>query len=136
MSGALILLGSAVIERIGLNPQGIDWQLEANWPGRPVFGGSPIYQPTGLGDETIRLLLAARPHVMGGLSNFDALKAHTRNQDVIPFIRLNADLSGSFEGNVAIRRLSSIERKIAPDGVGFRWEFGVELLNLGGLGGF
>lgn len=136
MSGALILLGSAVLERIGLNPQGIDWALEAHWPGRPVFGSRPVYQPTGLGDEVTHLALAARPQVMGGLDNFYALQAHARNQDVIPFIRLNGDLSGSYLGNVGIRRISSHEWKLAPNGIGYRWEFQVELLNLGSVLGF
>jgi hypothetical protein len=33
--------------------------------------------------------------------------------------------------NVGIKKLSSSEKKLAPDGVGFRWEFSVELINLG-----
>ncbi len=136
MSGALIALGAATLEVIGLNPQGIEWKLEAHWPGRAIFGGSPLYQPTGLGDETLCLRLAARPHVMGGLGNWSALQAHCRNQDVIPYIRLNGDLSGSFLGNVGVRALSSFERKIAPDGRGYRWEFAVELINLGFLASF
>ncbi len=131
MSGALILLGGAVIERIGLNPQGIDWEIEAHWPNRSIFQSRPLYQPTGLGEEITRLRLAARPHVMGGLNNFYALQAHARNQDVIPMIRLNANFSGSYLGNFGIRRLSSHERKLATDGVGYRWEFAVELINLG-----
>lgn len=136
MSGALIMLGSAVLERIGLNPQGIQWDLECHWPGRPIFQGSPLYQPTGLGDEVVRLQLATRPHVMGGLDQWSTIQNHARNQDVISYIRLNANFSGSFLGNVGIRRLSSGEQKLAPDGVGYRWVFSVELLNLGFQGTF
>jgi phage protein U len=136
MSGALIMLGDAMLETIGLNPQGIDWVLEAHWPGRAIFGSSPLYQATGLGDETLTLALAARPHVMGGLDQWGVLKSHGRAQDVIRYIRLNADASGSFMGNVGIKRLSSSERKLAPNGVGYRWEFVVELINLGFLASF
>ncbi len=136
MSGALIMLGDALLEVIGLNPQGIDWAFEAHWPGRAIFQSEMLYQATGLGEETLMLRLAARPHVMGGLDQWDVLKAHGRNQDVISYIRLNADASGSFMGNVGIRRLSSREEKLAPDGVGYRWEFTVELLNLGFLASF
>ena len=136
MSGALIALGAATLEVIGLNPQGIDWRIEAHWPGRPIFGSSPLYQATGLGDETLCLRLATRPHVMGGLGAWSTLRRHCRNQDVIPYIRLNGDLSGSFMGNVGIRGLTSFEHKIAPDGRGFRWEFAVDLINLGSLASF
>ena len=131
MSQALILLGSAVLEVIGLNPREISWEITANWPGIPIFGSSPVYQATGLGDEKITLTLATRPHVLGGLDQWGTLQGHARNQDIIPYIRLNADFSGSFLGNVGITRLSSRESKLAPDGVGYRWEFTVELLNLG-----
>ncbi len=131
MSGALIALGSAVLEVIGLNPQSIDWSKEYHWPGRPIFGSSPLYQATGTGDEILCLRLATRPHVMGGLDQWAAIQAQADAQAVIPYIRLNGDMSGSFMGNVGIKRLSSSERKLAPDGMGYRWEFTVELLNLG-----
>jgi phage protein U len=136
MSGALIALGAAVLEVIGLNPQGIEWEKDYHWPGRPIFGGSPLYQPTGFGDETLTLQLATRPHIMGGLDQWAILQAQADALLPIPYIRLNGDLSGSFMGNVGIIRLSSWERKLAPDGMGYRWEFSVKLLNLGFLASF
>jgi len=130
MSGPLALIGAAVVEVIGLNPSKFDWRGEANWPSQAIFGQNPLYQPTGLGDQVTTVTLAARPHVMGGLGNYEALRSHFRAQDVVPFIRL-VGLIGVYEGDVGIRSLSSTEEKLAPDGVGRRWEFTAELLHVG-----
>lgn len=137
MSLPLALIGSAVLEVIGLNPTGVDWSGEANWPGHAIFDSEPFYQPTGRGDETTTLTLAARPHVMGGLGNYEMLRSHWRRQDVVPFIRLSG-MVGQYLGDVGVKKLSAHEERLAPDGIGRRWEFTAELLHLGrhAAGGF
>ena len=131
MSGPLCLIGDAVLERIGLNPQGIDYRAEARWAAHEVFDDEPFYQPTGMGGRKLLLKLCARPHVMGGMGNYAALKAHQEAQDVVPYIRLAAGFVGEMMGDVGIERLSHAEEKIAPDGIGRRHEFTVELILMG-----
>ncbi len=137
MSHPLCCIGSAVLEVIGLNPRRFDYRSEAHWAENAVFDDEPFYQPTGLGPRVMTLHLAARPHVMGGLGAYAALKDHHEAQDVVPFIRLMAGNIGEVVGDVAIRRLGHGEEKIAPDGLGYRHEFDVELLVVGRrAGGF
>lgn len=124
-------IGSAILEVIGLNLQRAGYRSEAHWPEQVVFDDEPFYQPTGLGQRLITLRLAARPHVMGGMENYAALKDHHEAQDVVPYIRL----VGGLVGEVAVFRLGHEEEKIAPDGIG-RWhEFEVELLIVGRTAG-
>lgn len=130
MSLPLALIGGAVLEVIGFNPTRFEWSGEANWPSQPIFGGEPLYQPTGLGDQITTVTLAARPNVMGGLDNYRALREHFRAQDVVPFIRLSG-LIGIYEGDVGIKSLSATEEKLAPNGLGRRWEFTAALLHVG-----
>jgi phage protein U len=143
MSIPLCAIGSAVLEVIGLNPTGFDYKSKANWPDQAVFGERPFYQPTGLGDETVTARLAARPNVTGGLDQWEALRAHHRAQDVVPFIRLVGVAGrGVFQlgvmlGNVAITEISQTEERLAPSGIGYRHEFTAELLFVGErAGGF
>ena len=140
MSHPLCAIGGAVLEVIGLNPRAFEGSQEANWPAHEVFGEEPYYQPTGLGERTMKVRLAARPHMMGGLGAFAALERHLQTQDVVPFIRLTGigpRPAGRFMGDVTVRRLSSKEEKLAPNGVGWRWEFDAELLFVGAReGGF
>lgn len=135
MSIPLCAIGNAILEVIGLNPQRIGYRSEARWPEQAVFDDEPFYQPTGMGPRIITLHLAARPHVMGGMENYAALKAHHEAQDVVPYIRLAAGLVGEVAAEVAIQRLSHEEEKLAPDGVGRRHEFDVELLIVGRMAG-
>lgn len=137
MSAPLCAIGGAILEAVGLAPVSFGYRSESRWAAQPVFGGDVYYQPTGLGERIMPLRLAARPHVMGGLLQYRILKAHHEAQDVVPYIRLTAALVGDVGPNVAIRRLSHNEEKIAPDGTGRRWEFDVELLLVGDqAGGF
>ena len=127
----LCAIGDAVLEVIGLNPRRFAYRSEANWPGQPVFDGEPFYQPTGMGDRVLHLDLAARPHVMGGLDQYAIIKRHHEAQDVVDYIRLAAGYVGEVGGMVTVRRLSHTEEKLAPDGIGYRHEFDVELLLVG-----
>lgn len=131
MSAPLCAIGAAVLEVIGLNPQEYGYRSEANWPGEPVFDGEPFYQPTGMGNRVHTLRLAARPHVMGGLAQYAILKAQHEARRAVPYIRLSGDLIGDVGEDVAIVKLGHHESKIAPGGVGRRWEFDVELLIVG-----
>jgi phage protein U len=130
----LALIGPATLEVIGLNPQGFDWSGEANWAAHPVFDSEPFYQPVSGGEESATLHLACRPHVYGGLENYQALKRILRTREPAPFIRMSG-LVGGYQGLVGVRRLSSSESRIAPDGTGWRWEFTVELLFVGASAG-
>lgn len=130
MSQPIALIGPATLDMIGVTPLGFAEVMEARWPGKPVFGGEPVYQPTGLGDHMETLHLACRPHVFGGLENYEALKALCSSQTPSTFVRM-LGLVGVNMGLVGIRTVSREEQKIAPGGVGWRWEFTVELLYLG-----
>lgn len=130
MSFPLAVIGPSVLEVIGLNPQGFDWQGTAVWASHPVFDDEPFYQPTAGGEETETLHLACRPHVMGGLENYEALKLIMRARQPVPFIRMSG-MVGGYQGLVGVRQVSKEERKIAPNGAGYRWEFTAELLYVG-----
>lgn len=131
MSIPLCALGGAILEVIGLNPQGYDYRSEANWTSDNVFETTPFHQPTSMGDRTLTLRLATRPHVMGGLDQYAIIRQHHENLDVVPYIRLTSGILGEVIGDVGIQSLSHSEEKIAPDGLGYRHEFEVELLLLG-----
>ncbi|GJD97878.1 phage tail protein [Methylobacterium iners] len=131
MSIPLCAIGDAVLEVIGLNPQGFEYRSEANWPSQAVFDDDPFFQATGMGERVITLRLAARPNVMGGLDQYAILKEHHEAQDVVGYIRLAAGYVGEIGGEVGIRRLGHTEEKIAPNGVGHRHEFSIELVLLG-----
>lgn len=130
MSIPLCTIGQATLEVIGLNPKSIDYKSKANWPNQPVFDDAPFYQPTGMGERTVTLKLAARPHVMGGLDQYALLKQHHENRDVVTYMRLIEDAEGLFGdivGEMAIVDLSHTEEKIAPGGLGWRHEFEVTM---------
>lgn len=130
MAIPLALIGPAVLEVIGLNPQGFDWTGAAVWASHPVFDDAPFLQPTAGGEETEMLHLACRPHVMGGLAAYEALKGVMRAREPVPYVRMSG-LVGGYMGLVGLRQLSSSERKLAPDGTGYRWEFTAELIYVG-----
>ena len=131
MSGPLCAIGGAILEVIGLNPQSYGYRSEANWAHRDVFDDGPFYQPTGMGERRHQLRLAARPHVMGGLEAYAILKRQHEALEAVPYIRLSGGLVGEVGEDVAITRLGHSEEKIAPDGVGRRWEMDVELTVVG-----
>ena len=131
MSAPLCAIGGALLEVIGLNPQSFGYRSEASWARHPVFGGSPFYQPTGMGERVHALRLAARPHVMGGLTAYAVLKAQHEAGVAVPYIRLSGGLVGEVGEDVAITRIGTQEERIAPDGTGRRWEFDVELTVVG-----
>lgn len=128
MSRPLVAIGGAVLEVIGLNPQGLSFRSEASWPSQEVFDAPPFYQATGLGERSIKLKLAARPHVMGGLGALATLRMHHEAQDVVPFIRMGGGNVGDVGGDVAIKEIGQEETKIAPDGLGRRHEVDVTLI--------
>lgn len=137
MSIPLCAIGDAILEVIGLNPSTFDYRSEARWAEHAVFDDEPFYQPTGMGERVLTVRLAARPHVMGGMAQYARLKGHHEAQDVVTFIRLAASFAGEVMGDVAVRRLSHTEEKLAPDGLGRRHEFQAELLFVGRrAGGF
>jgi len=131
----LAVIGEATLKVIGLGPQEIIREAEANWPSQQVFDADTFYQPTGDGEVTMTLRLATRPHTHGGLEQYAALERHRKNRDVVMFMRLSAASSGlpvgEVLGNVFVRSLSSREEKIAPDGIGWRYEVEVELVFCG-----
>lgn len=130
----LCAIGDAQLEVIGLNPQSIDDKSKARWPVQEIFDSEPFIQPSGLGERTITLRLAARPHIMGGLDQYAILRQHFEAQDAVLYIRLGAGLVGDVLGEVGIASLSHAESKIAPGGLGRRHEFDVELIVLGSNG--
>ncbi len=142
MSGPLCLIGHCVAERIGLNPREYKYDGQAVIAAHQLFDAEPFYQPTAMGEETVTVTLATRPHVFGGLRNWEALRAHMRARDVVPFFRLYGAEGGGFPigdflGDVVVRHLTGTEGKSAPDGLGYRHEFTAELLFVGGrAGGF
>lgn len=125
------VIGSAIVEVVGLNPQEFEEESEGLWPHSTVFGDGPFYQDTGSGEAKLRLKLAARPHLMGGLDAFEALKKHERARDVVPYIRIGGALAGSVIGEVAVKRVKRVESKLAPDRRGRRHDIEVELLLVG-----
>ena len=137
MSIPLAAIGNATLEVIGFNPRSFDYSSESVWVGHQVFDDEIYWQPTAGGEETLTVKLACRPHVMGGLDQYERLKAHHKARDIVPFIRLVGGWSGEMIGDVAIRKLSHTEEKIAPDGIGYRHEFDVSLILVGRrAGGF
>jgi len=134
MSHPLAAIGSAVLEVIGFNPVEFAYRSEALWPDEKVFGREPLYQPTGMGERCLTLRCAARPHLMGGLDSYAALKAHQERQDVVVYIRMAAGLVGEVAGMVFIRTLGHKEERLAPDGRGRRHEFDIELVFAGNGG--
>jgi phage protein U len=134
MSQPLALVGPATLEVIGFNPQGFGWEGEANIAAHPVFDSDIYYQPVSGGEEVETLHVACRPHVFGGLGNYEALKGIMKSRKPVPYIRMSG-LVGGYRGLVLVRRVSKDERKIAPDGAGWRWEFMAELVFAGASGG-
>ncbi|MBX3545607.1 phage tail protein [Chelatococcus sp.] len=135
MAIPLCALGDAVLEVIGLNPQGFDYQSEAVVATQTVFDDEIFVQPNAMGERVMRLRLATRPHVLGGLDQYQIIKRHHEARDIVLYLRMTAGVVGEVGGNVIIRRISHREERLAPDGVG-RWhEFDVELLYVGGQGG-
>jgi len=130
MSQPLALIGSAIVEVIGLTPLGFAETMEANIARHAVFDSEPYYQPASGGDNIETLYLACRPHVFGGLDNHQALRRHCRERQPVPFIRMSG-LVGGYMGLVFVQTVSREERRIGPGGVGWRWEFTVELLYAG-----
>ena len=131
MTIPLAAIGPATLEVIGFNPQGFEYKSEARWPGQGVFNGGIVYQRTGMGEQSITVRLACRPHVMGGLNEYALLKAVHEAQEVVPFIRLGMGMVADVMGDVFVRNLSHQEEKIAPDGMGWRHEFEAELVLAG-----
>ncbi|MCC3246123.1 phage tail protein [Methylocystis sp. WRRC1] len=134
MSQPLALIGAATCEVIGISPMGFAETMEANWARHMVFDSEPYYQPVGGGEHRETLHLACRPHVMGGLDNYRALQRACRERRPVPFIRMSG-LVGGYQGLVAVETVSKEEQRIAPDGMGWRWEFTVELLYVGETAG-
>jgi phage protein U len=130
MSQPLALIGSAFVEVIGLTPLGFAETMEANIASHPVFDSAPYYQPVGGGDHIETLYLACRPQVFGGLGNYQALKLLCHAREPVPYIRMSG-LVGGYMGLVFVQTVSREERRIGPGGVGWRWEFTVELLYAG-----
>ena len=130
MSAPLAMIGAAMLEVIGLNPQGIDEDGEATIAELAVFDDDPFLQATANGAEKFTLKLACRPHVMGGLDAYEILKTQRRAREPVPYLRMYG-FSAEFEGLVYIRRMSRSETKIAPSGMGWRHEFSDELIKLG-----
>jgi phage protein U len=131
MTLPLAAIGPAILETIGFNPQGFEYRAQARWPGQAVFGGGLVYQRTGMGEESVLVRLACRPHVMGGRDQYQILKEIMLSQQVVPFIRIGMGMLADVLGNVAVRDLSHTEQKIAPDGLGYRHEFDAELIYVG-----
>lgn len=134
MSQPIAIIGGAMVEVIGLSAMGFAEVLEANWARHAVFDSEPYYQPVSGGDDVETLHLACRPHVHGGLANYQTLKALCKARQAVPFIRMSG-LVGGYQGLVAVRTVSREETKIAPNGAGWRWEFTVELLYVGASAG-
>lgn len=136
MAHPLMAIGSAILEAVGLSPSDVGDKGDGRWVALDVFGDAPFVQPTGLGEKTMALTLAARPHVTGGFDAVEALKAHRDNQDAVPVIRLGAGLfgiavGGEMLGMFGVRKVEPKETKIAPSGRGHRLEVEVELVHLG-----
>ena len=143
MSGPLCVIGNCVAERIGLNPREYNYDGQATIARHAVFDDEPFYQPTAPGEETVTITLATRPHIMGGLQNWEALRAHMKGLDVVPFFRMfgletgGGFPMGSFVSDVVVRHVTGAEKKSAPDGLGYQHEFTAELLFIGSrAGGF
>lgn len=128
MSHPLAAVGGATFEILGLNPGEFDYAAEASWPSDQIAGRGPLYQATGLGERVLTIAAMARPHVTGGLGSYAALKALMESQQVVPFVRLGANLVGEVAGAVFVRHLRHREGKQAPDGVGYKHEFEFELV--------
>ncbi len=131
MTVPVALIGAALVEVIGLAPEGFDWSTEATWASMDVFDSEPFYQPTAGGETTETVTLACRPHVTGGTVPINILKQQCKMRIAVPFIRLTGGTIGQFMGMVAIKRLSREEKKIAPGGTGYRMEVKAELLYVG-----
>lgn len=130
----LCTIGDARLEVIGLNPQGFEASTEPTWADDAVFGEGNFYQPTSRGEEVLTLTLATRPHTHGGLGQYAILKRHCQRLDIVMFMRLTGASGlpvGEVMGNVFIRKLSSEEKKIAPGGIGYRYECTAELVFVG-----
>ncbi|MGC5778837.1 phage tail protein [Methylobacterium sp. NFXW15] len=130
-------------ERIGLNPQDYKYDGQAVIAVHQPFDDEPFYQPTAMGEETLTITLATRPHVFGGLRNWEILRAHMKRRDVVPFVRLYGIAGGlgfpvgELVGDVLVRHVTGTEGKSAPDGLGYRHEFTAELVFVGQrAGGF
>ncbi len=130
MSQPIALIGSSVVDVLGINPLGFSENMEANFVRHRVFGADLYVQPVGGGENVETLNLACRPHVYGGLENYVLLKELCRSRLPVPFIRMSG-LVGSYSGLVVIQSISREENRIAPTGIGYRWEFTVELLYVG-----
>lgn len=143
MSDPLCMIGAAVFERIGLNPTGFKRVQQATLAEHQVFDDVPFYQPTAMGSRKITVELATRPHIFGGLQNIAILRAQQKALAIVPFMRLYGVQTGlvfpvgQFDGDVFIDEISETESKLAPDGIGYRHEFTVELTLVGArAGGF
>ena len=134
---ALVAVGGAVLQVIGLNPQRIGAESESRVPGKATFTGMD-YQLTGMGERSTRLEFATWPQVIGGLDTLGMLEVQHNAQAVVPYIRLGANWLGTLQGFVVIRRLSIDEERLHPfTGVGRVVHGEAELVHVGdGVGPF
>ena len=128
---ALLCVGAAVLRTIGLNPQQLVNASESRVPGRPTFGGMD-YQLTGLDERTTTIEAETVPHVVGGLDALGWLELQHQRQDVVSYIRMQANFLGIVEGFVVIRSLEVEEGRFHPyTGIGRRLSVSIELLHVG-----
>jgi phage protein U len=129
-NGALLSIGGALLNTIGLNPQRLSYSSEARFPAHAIPGGLR-YQKTGVGAERLTVEAKTLPHVFGGLDAYAVLKAHHRSQSVVPLIRLRGNYLGEANGLCVIETLDADEERLHPfDGVGREVEVTIGLLIL------
>jgi len=116
--GSLVSIGGAQLRTVGLSPQRISYSSEARFPAHAVQSGLK-YQKTGAGAQRVIIEAQTWPHVVGGLDAYAIIKAHHRQQNVVPFLRLRGNYLGVADGLCVIDTLDADEEKLHPfDGVG------------------
>lgn len=129
-AGALISIGGAILYVVGLNPQRISYSSTARFPVHQVQSGIRV-QATGADAERITLEATTFPHVVGGLDAYAILKAHHRQQSVVPYIRLRGNYLGEANGLCVIETVDTDEERLHPfDGVGRKVDVSLGLLLL------
>lgn len=128
----ILSLGPHVFDILPVNLQSIERALVMNWPAISRFGGAPARQYVGEGEHTIRLTGLVFPEAFGGYEEYEALRATVLAAQPVIMLGLGAGLVGTVFGLVVITGVRDRQDHLAPDGIGRRLAFDIEVAPKGG----
>jgi phage protein U len=109
MMAALMIIGQHLFQAVGLNGQEIETTTEANWVDVPRFGMVDGAQMHGFSRPEMSIRGVLFPDQLGGLPDYEALKASQGLGRPLPLLRMGRGFVGFFLGQVTIESISDLE---------------------------